>query len=115
MPLPRRQIHEAWIVLGAVVFVVFCTSGLRGSFGVFIKPLEAEFGWTRSVLSGVASQLTQSQEFASYLDASGQSRERLEDALLWCLVVAAPVGCDRASGWLSGRSLGTATRDSCRR
>ena len=54
MPPRRRQIHGAWIVLGAVVFVVFCTSGLRGSFGVFIKPLEAEFGWTRSVLSGVA-------------------------------------------------------------
>src|SRR5215831_17845014 len=52
---PRRQIHDAWIVLGAAVFVVFCTSGLRGSFGVFIKPLEAEFGWTRSMLSGVAS------------------------------------------------------------
>lgn len=52
---PRWRIHDAWIVLGAVVFVVFCTSGLRGSFGVFIKPLEAEFGWTRSMLSGVAS------------------------------------------------------------
>ena len=40
------------------------------------------------VLSGVAARLTQSQEFASYLDSSGQSRERLEDALLWCVGAA---------------------------
>ena len=40
------------------------------------------------VLSGVASRLTQSQEFASYLESSGQSRERLEDALLWCIGAA---------------------------
>ena len=40
------------------------------------------------VLSGVAARLTQSQEFASYLNSSGQSRERLEDALLWCVGAA---------------------------
>ena len=40
------------------------------------------------VLSGIAAQLTQSQEFASYLESSGQSRERLEDALLWCVGAA---------------------------
>jgi hypothetical protein len=40
------------------------------------------------VLSGVAAQLTQSQEFAGYLESTGQSRERLEDALLWCVGAA---------------------------
>ena len=37
------------------------------------------------VLAGVAGRLTESPEFRSYLDASGQTRERLEDALLWCV------------------------------
>ena len=26
----------------------FCRAGIRGSFGVFVKPLEAEFGWDRA-------------------------------------------------------------------
>jgi len=30
-------------------------SGLRSSFGVYIKPMEAEFGWGRGALSGVAA------------------------------------------------------------
>jgi MFS family permease len=31
------------------------SSGLRSVFGVYIKPLEAEFGWSRGALSGVAA------------------------------------------------------------
>jgi MFS family permease len=30
-------------------------SGIRSTFGVYIKPMEAEFGWTRGALSGVAA------------------------------------------------------------
>jgi hypothetical protein len=41
-----------------------------------------EFG---SVLAGVAGRLSESAEFASYLEATGAPRERLEDALLWCV------------------------------
>jgi len=29
--------------------------GIHSSFGVFFKPLVAEFGWTRAVVSGAAS------------------------------------------------------------
>jgi MFS family permease len=42
-------------VLGAVVFVMLAASGIRAVFGVFIKPIEAEFGWTRAQLSGAAA------------------------------------------------------------
>jgi MFS family permease len=49
------RIHPAWIVLGAVTVVLLATSGVRSSFGVFIKPMEAEFGWDRTSLSLVAS------------------------------------------------------------
>src|SRR5262245_65959682 len=34
---------------------MMASSGLRSVFGVYIKPLEAEFGWTRGALSGVAA------------------------------------------------------------
>src|SRR5438270_3578039 len=52
-PRPRR--HPAWIVLGGVTLCMMAGSGLRSVFGIYIKPLEAEFGWTRGALSGAAA------------------------------------------------------------
>jgi MFS family permease len=49
------RIHPAWVVLIAVTVCMMASSGLRSVFGVYIKPLEAEFGWTRGALSGVAA------------------------------------------------------------
>jgi MFS family permease len=49
------RIHPAWVVLMAVTVCMMASSGLRSVFGVYIKPLEAEFGWTRGALSGVAA------------------------------------------------------------
>src|SRR2546429_8852001 len=54
MPSPRR-VHPAWIVLGAVTLCMMAGSGLRSVFGVYIKPMEAEFGWSRGALSGAAA------------------------------------------------------------
>ncbi len=51
----RSDRHYAWVVLGAAMLVLLASSGVRSSFGVFIKPLEAEFGWSRVSLSAVAS------------------------------------------------------------
>ena len=31
------------------------SSGVRAVFGIYIKPIEAELGWTRAALSGVAA------------------------------------------------------------
>ena len=55
MPASRTRIHYGWIVLGAVVLIMLTASGLRAVLGVFIKPLEAEFGWDRASLSGAAA------------------------------------------------------------
>jgi MFS family permease len=55
MTRSRRTLHYAWVVLGAVLVAVLMGSGLRAMFGVFIKPLEAEFGWDRASLSGAAA------------------------------------------------------------
>jgi MFS family permease len=49
------RIHYAWIVLGAVTVLMLAASGVRSSFGVFIKPMEAEFGWDRTSMSAVAA------------------------------------------------------------
>ena len=49
------RLHPAWIVLGALVVVTLLGSGLRAVFGVFIRPMEATFGWDRAALSGAAA------------------------------------------------------------
>src|SRR5207249_4675886 len=36
-------------------------SGLRSVFGVYIKPMEAEFGWSRGALSGAAGGMSAGQ------------------------------------------------------
>lgn len=51
----RRRLHPAWVVLGAVTLCMLAASGLRSMFGVYIKPMEAEFGWGRGALSGAAA------------------------------------------------------------
>jgi MFS family permease len=55
MAASRAKLHYAWVVLGAVVVIVLLASGLRAVFGVYIKPMEATFGWDRASLSGVAA------------------------------------------------------------
>lgn len=50
-----RGIHYGWIVLAATFVAIAAAAGIRGSFGVYVKPLEAEFGWDRAVVSGVAA------------------------------------------------------------
>ncbi|PYN98142.1 MAG: MFS transporter [Candidatus Rokuibacteriota bacterium] len=42
-------------MLGALAVCMLAGSGLRSVFGIYIKPMEAEFGWTRGALSGAAA------------------------------------------------------------
>ncbi|HWN16258.1 MAG TPA: MFS transporter, partial [Candidatus Dormibacteraeota bacterium] len=55
MKVTRGGLHHAWVVLGALVVVMLLGSGLRAVFGVFIKPMEATFGWDRAALAGAAA------------------------------------------------------------
>ena len=55
MTASRSKMHYAWIVLGALLVITLVASGLRAIFGVFIKPMEATFGWDRASLSGAAA------------------------------------------------------------
>ena len=49
------RVHPAWVVLGALTVCMMAASGLRAVFSVYIKPMEAEFGWSRGALSGAAA------------------------------------------------------------
>lgn len=40
-----------WVVVAAITTVLTATAGSRFLFGVVLKPLEEEFGWSRSALS----------------------------------------------------------------
>jgi MFS family permease len=51
----RFRVHPAWIVLGALALAMLGGTGLRSVFVVYIKPLEADFGWSRAALSGAAA------------------------------------------------------------
>ena len=54
--LPRTdRLHYAWVVLAATTFVLLTAGGVRAAIGVFIKPLEAEFGWSRTALSSAVA------------------------------------------------------------
>jgi MFS family permease len=53
--MTSRRIHPAWIVLAAVTLALLASTGVRAVFGVYIKPMEAELGWSRGALSGAAA------------------------------------------------------------
>ena len=47
----KKPIYFGWYVCAATVFVAFVTTGARSSFGIFIIPLEEEFGWSRTQIN----------------------------------------------------------------
>ena len=68
-----RRLHPAWVVLVAVTVCLLATSGLRATFAVYIKPIEADFGWSRGALS-IAAALS-----LLILGATGPFAGRLAD------------------------------------
>jgi MFS family permease len=49
------RVHYAWVVLGTTFVALAVGMGARSTWGIFVKPLEAEFGVTRAATSAVAS------------------------------------------------------------
>src|SRR5262245_13434053 len=45
------RLHYAWVVLATSTLVLLASGGVRAAIGVFVKPLESEFGWSRTTLS----------------------------------------------------------------
>jgi MFS family permease len=48
------RVFYGWIVLAASVAVIAVGTGTIFSLAVFLRPLEEEFGWSRSLISGIA-------------------------------------------------------------
>ena len=47
----RRGIYYGWVVVAVTFLIVIVASGARASTGVLIRPLEAEFAWSRADIS----------------------------------------------------------------
>ena len=48
------RVFYGWVVLAASVAIIAVGTGIIFSLAVFLRPLEEEFGWTRSLISGIA-------------------------------------------------------------
>jgi MFS family permease len=53
--LSRRNIHYAWMMVGVTFFTSLISAGTVGAPGVFIVPLQQEFGWTTAEVSSALS------------------------------------------------------------
>jgi len=48
----RQRLHYAWVALAVTFLVLLVTAGVRSTPGVLIVPLERDFGWSRTTISG---------------------------------------------------------------
>ncbi len=53
--LARRNIHYGWVMVGVTFFAALVSAGTVGSPGVFIVPLQREFGWSAAEISSALS------------------------------------------------------------
>ena len=53
--LSRRNIHYGWVMVGVTFLSALISAGTVGAPGVFIVPLQQEFGWTTAEISSALS------------------------------------------------------------
>src|SRR6476646_10981129 len=53
--LGRRNIHYGWVMVGVTFLTAVITAGTVGAPGVFIVPLQNEFGWSAAEISSALS------------------------------------------------------------
>ena len=53
--LSRRNIHYGWVMVGVTFLTALVSAGAVGAPGVFIVPLQKEFGWTTAQISSALS------------------------------------------------------------
>ena len=51
----RRNIHYGWVMVGVTFLTALISAGTVGAPGVFIVPLQKEFGWTTAEISSALS------------------------------------------------------------
>ncbi len=53
--LARHNLHYGWVMVGVTFFTALVTAGAVGAPGVFIVPLQQEFGWSTAEISSALS------------------------------------------------------------
>ena len=53
--LARRNIHYGWVMVGVTFLAALISAGTVGAPGVFIVPLQKEFGWSTAEISSAMS------------------------------------------------------------
>src|SRR5437660_9613574 len=53
--LARRNIHYGWVMVGVTFLTALISAGTVGAPGVFIVPLQKEFGWPTAEISSALS------------------------------------------------------------
>ncbi|OKO72395.1 MFS transporter [Bradyrhizobium sp. AS23.2] len=53
--LKRRNIHYGWVMVGVTFLAALISAGTVGAPGVFIVPLQKEFGWSTAQISSALS------------------------------------------------------------
>ena len=53
--LARRNIHYGWVMVGVTFLAALISAGTVGAPGVFIVPLQKEFGWSTAQISSALS------------------------------------------------------------
>ncbi|WP_038384201.1 MFS transporter [Bradyrhizobium elkanii] len=54
-PPPRRNIHYGWVMVAVTFLAALISAGTVGAPGVFIVPLQKEFGWSTAEISSALS------------------------------------------------------------
>jgi sugar phosphate permease len=49
------RVHYAWIIAAVTFVTLLITAGVRATPGLLMVPLEAEFGWSRTAISGAVA------------------------------------------------------------
>ena len=70
----KHTFFYGYIVVAAGIFIMTLAWGTNRTFGVFLKPMLEEFGWSRANISGAFTLAMLTMGFASFL--AGRTTDR---------------------------------------
>src|SRR3979490_3420690 len=88
--LARRNIHYGWVMVGVTFLTALITAGTVGAPGVFIAPLQHEFGWTKAENSSALSIRFILFGLMAPFAAALLNRYGLRNVVLSALLIVAP-------------------------
>ena len=113
---PRPGLHYGWIVALVTFFTLLVTAGVRATPGLFMVPLETEFGWSRAAISAAVAINIALFGLIGPFAASAMNRwgiRRLVVAALGLLAISVALTTRMHSQWqmtlLWGVCVGTGT------